>query len=117
MRVPTQGKAKHVEVIHAYVEPGALYRYVPTYFSDYVTERLRALGVSERPYHMVLNIKDPADNVTGHNLSLALQGFEKATIQCGHVVFAPTHLEGNVELAEKAGLEIDKHCGGVLVNR
>lgn len=31
-------------------------------------------------------------------------------------MFAPTHLEGNVELAEKAGLEIDKHCGGVLVN-
>ena len=45
-----------VEVIHAYVEPGALYRYVPTYFSDYVTEKLRALGVSERPYHMVINI-------------------------------------------------------------
>jgi hypothetical protein len=23
-------------VVHAYVEPGALYRYVPVYFSDYV---------------------------------------------------------------------------------
>ncbi|KAJ1489837.1 hypothetical protein T484DRAFT_1778905, partial [Baffinella frigidus] len=43
---------KKVEVVHAYVEPGALYRYVPVYFSDYVTERLRSLGVTEKPYHM-----------------------------------------------------------------
>ena len=31
-------------------------------------------------------------------------------------VFAPTHLEGNVELAEESGLEIDRKCGGVMVN-
>ena len=73
-------------MVHAYVEPGALYRYVPVYFSDYVrspppyksgahlfpalyksdaparargaadvcapgqvTERLRSLGVVEKP--------------------------------------------------------------------
>jgi hypothetical protein len=44
-------------------------------------------------------MKDPLDK--SHNLQLALQGFEKATIPCGHVVFAPTHLEGNVELATR----------------
>ena len=30
----------------------------------------------------------------------AVQGFEKEALDCGHVIFAPTHLEGNVELAE-----------------
>mmetsp|Transcript_16549 Transcript_16549/g.39052 ORF Transcript_16549/g.39052 Transcript_16549/m.39052 type:complete len:607 (+) Transcript_16549:51-1871(+) len=107
---------KKVEVVHAYVEPGALYRYVPVYFSDYVTERLRSLGVTEKPYHMVLSIKEPADKKGDSNVQLVLQGFEKEALDCGHVIFAPTHLEGNVELAEQAGLEIDTKCGGVLVN-
>lgn len=61
-----------VEIIHAYVEPGALYRYVPVYFSDYMTELLRAMGVQERPYHMVLQICEPVDKKHNH-LNLVLQ--------------------------------------------
>jgi len=45
-----------------------------------------------------------------------MQGFEKTALDCCHVVFAPTHLEGNVELAKRSGLEIDTTCGGVMVN-
>eukprot|EP00960_Hanusia_phi_P056390 763252-Hanusia_phi.AAC.6 len=41
------------------------------------------------------------------SLTSACQGFEKTQLDCDHVVFAPTHLEGNVELAEASGLEID----------
>jgi len=66
---------------------------------------------------MVLSIKEPAGKkAKGSNIQLVLQGFEKQSLDCGHVIFAPTHLEGNVELAELAGLEIDSKCGGVMVN-
>jgi len=63
---------------------------------------------------MVLSMQQPAD--VSHNLQLVLQGFDKTALDCGHVVFAPTHLEGNVELAKHSGLEIDTKCGGVMVN-
>ncbi|EKX40522.1 hypothetical protein GUITHDRAFT_113308 [Guillardia theta CCMP2712] len=114
-KLKTEGSSKQVEIIHAYVEPGALYRYVPVYFSDYMTELLRAMGVQERPYHMVLQICEPVDK-KHFNLNLVLQGFEKTQLDCDHVVFAPTHLEGNVELAEASGLEIDSKSKGVMVN-
>ena len=111
------GKAKLVEVVHCYVEPGALYRYVPVYFADYITERLRQLGVVEKPYHMVLQIREPSNRANkNNNVELVLQGFEQTSLDCSHVVFAPTHLEGNVELAQQSGLEIDSKCGGVMVN-
>ena len=111
------GKRNGVEVVHLYVEPGALYRYVPVYFADYITERLRQLGVVEKPYHMVLQIREPASKKDRNNrLELVLQGFEQTSLECSHVVFAPTHLEGNTLLAEEAGLEIDRKCGGVMVN-
>ena len=111
------GKANGVEVVHCYVEPGALYRYVPVYFADYMTERLRQLGVVEKPYHMVLQIREPDNKANKNNrLNLVLQGFEQTSLDCSHVVFAPTHLEGNVDLAQQSGLEIDKRCGGVMVN-
>jgi len=137
------GKSQGVEVVHLYVEPGALYRYVPVYFADYVTERLRQLGVVEKPYHMVLQIRAAAaDAQATQKVQLVLQGFEQTTLDCSHVVFAPTHLEGNVELAQvvvfyyirpkmhqlvlslcdslklaqESGLEIDAKCGGVMVN-
>jgi len=64
---------------------------------------------------MVLSIGEPEDK-KNHNLNIVVQGFEKTRLDCGHVVFAPTHLEGNVELAQQAGLEIDPKCGGVMVN-
>jgi len=49
-------------------------------------------------------------------VELVLQGFEQTSMECSHVVFAPTHLDGNVELAKESGLEIDAKCGGVMVN-
>ena len=94
------GKEQGVEVVHLYVEPGALYRYVPVYFADYVTERLRQLGVVEKPYHMVLQIRTADTKSKNDRVQLVLQGFEQTTLDCAHVVFAPTHLEGNVELAQ-----------------
>jgi len=113
-KLAEQGKEKGVEVVHAYVEPGALYRYVPVFFSDYVTQRLRGMGIKERPYHMVLSIQESQGHAA--NLQLVLQGFEQAKLDCDHLIFAPTHLEGNVELARASGLEIDGKCGGVMVN-
>ena len=76
-----------VEVVHLYVEPGALYRYVPVYFADYMTERLRQLGVVEKPYHMVLQIREPENKKDKNNkLGLVLQGFEVTSLDCSHVV-------------------------------
>jgi len=112
------GREKDVEVVHLYVEPGALYRYVPVYFADYMTERLRQLGIMEKPYHMVLQIREPELSKKDRHMpvELVLQGFEQTSMACSHVVFAPTHLDGNVELAKESGLEIDIKCGGVMVN-
>lgn len=106
-------KAPQVQVTQVYAEPGALHRHLPEYMRAYVTALLRAKGIAQRNFSLVTNIEK--NQKTGR-LHLTIDSWEQDYMDSDHVVFAPTHIDANTDLAENAGLEIDRENSGVIVN-
>ncbi|KAG0199638.1 Apoptosis-inducing factor 1, mitochondrial [Mortierella sp. GBA30] len=102
------GKDKNVKVTQIFPEDGNMGLVFPRYLSKWTTSQVEQEGVLVKPNSRVASSKAVGDQV-----ELTLENGEK--IVADHVIVA-VGIEANVELAKKAGLELDETRGGVVVN-
>lgn len=102
------GKEKNVKVTQIFPEDGNMGLVFPSYLSKWTTSQVAQEGVDVKPNSRVASTKAVGDQV-----ELTLESGEK--VLADHVVVA-VGIEANVDLAKKAGLELDDQRGGVLVN-
>ncbi|KAF9969949.1 Apoptosis-inducing factor 1, mitochondrial [Actinomortierella ambigua] len=81
----------------------------PRYLSKWTTSQVEQEGVVVKPKSRIASTKTTEDD----KVELTLESGEKITAD--HVVVA-VGINPNVELAKKAGLELDEVRGGVVVN-
>ncbi|KAF9925039.1 Apoptosis-inducing factor 1, mitochondrial [Linnemannia zychae] len=102
------GKDKNVKVTQIFPEEGNMGLVFPRYLSNWTTSQVEQEGVDVKPKSRVASTKN-----VGEQVELTLESGEK--VLADHVVVA-VGIEANVDLAAKAGLELDETRGGVLVN-
>ncbi|KAK3840150.1 MAG: apoptosis-inducing factor, mitochondrion-associated, C-term-domain-containing protein [Linnemannia elongata] len=102
------GKEKNVKVTQIFPEDGNMGLVFPRYLSKWTTSQVEQEGVNVKPNSRVASTK-----AVGEQVELTLENGEK--VLADHVVVA-VGIEANVELAKKAGLELDEQRGGVVVN-
>ncbi|KAF9180614.1 Apoptosis-inducing factor 1, mitochondrial [Haplosporangium sp. Z 767] len=102
------GKEKNVKVTQVFPEDGNMGLVFPRYLSKWTTSQVEQEGVVVKANSRVASTKTVGDQV-----ELTLENGEK--VVADHVVVA-VGIEANVELAKKAGLELDETRGGVVVN-
>ncbi|EDO49650.1 predicted protein, partial [Nematostella vectensis] len=103
-----KAKKEGLEVTQLFPETGNMGKVLPTYLSDWTTERVRQEGVKVVPGVSVENV-----SLKKNQLALGLSNGEK--VNADHVIVA-VGLKPNVELADSAGLEVDPVLGGFHVN-
>ncbi|XP_050434721.1 apoptosis-inducing factor 1, mitochondrial isoform X2 [Adelges cooleyi] len=106
----TKGKKNGVKVYQIFKENGNMAKVLPKYLSQWTTEKVMFEGVE-----VVSNTEVEACNLEsdGKQVNLILNNGKKITVD--HVIMA-VGAKPNTELAVNAGLEIDPHLGGYLVN-
>ncbi|KAG0337797.1 Apoptosis-inducing factor 1, mitochondrial [Podila humilis] len=104
------GKDKDVKVTQVFPEDGNMGLVFPRYLSKWTTSQVEQEGVAVKPNSRVASTK-PVNE--GKQVELTLESGEK--IVADHIIVA-VGIEANVELAKKAGLELDEIRGGVMVN-
>ncbi|KAG0364935.1 apoptosis-inducing factor, mitochondrion-associated, C-term-domain-containing protein [Gamsiella multidivaricata] len=102
------GKDKDVKVTQVFPEDGNMGLVFPRYLSKWTTSQVEQEGVVVKANSRVASSK-----AVDGQVELTLENGEK--ILADHVVVA-VGIEANVDLAKKAGLEIDEIRGGVAVN-
>ncbi|KAF9122386.1 Apoptosis-inducing factor 1, mitochondrial, partial [Mortierella sp. 14UC] len=102
------GKDKNVKVTQIFPEDGNMGLVFPRYLSKWTTSQVEQEGVDVKPNSRVASTKPVGDQV-----ELTLENGDK--VLADHVIVA-VGIEANVELAKKAGLELDETRGGVVVN-
>jgi len=95
-------------VTQIFPEKGNIAAVLPSYLSQWVTSKVKALGVTMFPETKVVAAMMDDDKV---KLELSNGNIVKAD----HVLVA-VGIQPNTELAEKAGLELCKERGGIVVN-
>ncbi|KAK3838027.1 MAG: apoptosis-inducing factor, mitochondrion-associated, C-term-domain-containing protein [Linnemannia gamsii] len=106
--VSQYGKDKNVKVTQIFPEDGNMGLVFPRYLSKWTTSQVEQEGVSVKPNSRIASTK-----AVGEQVELTLENGEK--VLADHVIVA-VGIEANVELAKKAGLELDETRGGVVVN-
>ncbi|KAG0356528.1 Apoptosis-inducing factor 1, mitochondrial [Podila minutissima] len=104
------GKDKNVKVTQIFPEDGNMGLVFPRYLSKWTTSQVEQEGVVVKANSRVASTKTVNE---GKQVELTLENGEK--VVADHVVVA-VGIEANVELAKKAGLELDEIRGGVAVN-
>ncbi|KAF9579621.1 Apoptosis-inducing factor 1, mitochondrial [Lunasporangiospora selenospora] len=102
------GKDKGVKVTQVFPEDGNMGLVFPRYLSKWTTSQVEQEGVVVKANSRVASTKPAGDQV-----EVTLESGEK--IVADHIVVA-VGIEPNVELAKKAGLELDEVRGGVVAN-
>ncbi|KAG0297614.1 Apoptosis-inducing factor 1, mitochondrial, partial [Dissophora globulifera] len=102
------GKDKNVNVTQIFPEDGNMGLVFPRYLSKWTTSQVEHEGVVVKANSRVASTKTVGDQV-----ELTLESGEK--VIADHIIVA-VGIEANVELAQKAGLELDETRGGVVVN-
>lgn len=93
-------------------EPGVLYKVLPRYLSQFLSKRLRALGVDVVESAVVTD----AVAVDGGKVKLEIgMGLDGVDVEAVDRVVIATGIVPRVELAAHAGLEIDRKNGGIVV--
>eukprot|EP01134_Creolimax_fragrantissima_P007678 CFRG7678T1 len=106
-------KSPAVSIAQIYAEPGILHRNMPEYFRAYCTALARSKGIEQKNFSLVSDISvNPSD----HKLNVTIDSWEQSHVVTDHVIFAPTHIDANSDLAADAGLEIDLNNSGIMVN-
>ncbi|KAF9423477.1 Apoptosis-inducing factor 1, mitochondrial [Podila epigama] len=104
------GKDKNVKVTQIFPEDGNMGLVFPRYLSKWTTSQVEQEGVEVRANSRIASSKAVNE---GKQIELTLENGDK--VVADHVVVA-VGIEANVELAKKAGLELDEVRGGVVVN-
>jgi programmed cell death 8 (apoptosis-inducing factor) len=124
----TRAKKTGFKVAQLFPEPGIMSLNVPAYLSDYATRKLREDGVDVHTKVYIKNFEvndqkaltDQTESNTEeakeHTPKFTLTLSNDDTIKTDHVVVA-IGIKPNTQLAESAGLEVDKNNGGVVVNQ
>ncbi|KAG0222201.1 apoptosis-inducing factor, mitochondrion-associated, C-term-domain-containing protein [Mortierella sp. GBAus27b] len=102
------GKDKNVKVTQIFPEDGNMGLVFPRYLSKWTTSQVQQEGVAVKANTRVASTK-----AVDGQVELTLDNGEKVLVD--HVVVA-VGIEPNVDLAKKAGLEVDEIRGGVVVN-
>jgi programmed cell death 8 (apoptosis-inducing factor) len=126
----SRAKKGGFKVAQLFPEPGIMSLNVPAYLSDYATSKLRQDGVDVHTGVVIKNFEvnnqkaltsdqssssdDQGHQSSSSNFILTLSNDQK--LQTDHVVVA-IGIKPNTQLAESAGLEIDKNNGGIVVNQ
>lgn len=132
-------------ISHVFVEETVLHQYLPRYLSEYITNRLRELGISMKADRLVTGVNASSLSNIGldasllyrypsgakqqghpdsaslpkkpaHSLELNLVGEEQETIHTDYVVLASTKLVPQTHLVHGKGIEIDANNGGIVTN-
>ncbi len=132
-------------ISHVFVEETVLHQYLPRYLSEYITNRLRELGISMKADRLVTGVHAsslsnigldasllyrypsgakqqghpvpvPPPKKPTHSLELNLVGEEQETIHTDYVVLASTKLVPQTHLVHGRGIEIDANNGGIVTN-
>ncbi|KAG0256337.1 Apoptosis-inducing factor 1, mitochondrial, partial [Actinomortierella ambigua] len=102
-------KEHNAAITQVFPEDGSMGLVFPRYLSKWTTSQVEQEGVTVKPKSRIASTKATGDN----KVELTLESGEKITAD--HVVVA-VGINPNVELAKKAGLELDEVRGGVVVN-
>lgn len=96
-------------------EPGVLYNVLPRYLSEYLSRQLASIGIKVVYGAVVTNAKLKSDKVPRVVLTVG-DGIRSEELPPSNKIIVATGIQPRVELAAKAGLEIDRHNGGIVVN-
>lgn len=97
-----------IKVTQVFPESGNMGLVFPKYLMDWASKKIHKLGVVTIPNTQI-------DNAETKDSSVCLKLTNGSEILADHVVVA-IGIDPNVELAKRAGLEIDEKRGGILVN-
>lgn len=100
------GKLKVYQLFH---EKGNMAKVLPTYLSEWTTERIKEIGVDVQPESQVVGV----EMFEGNQLRLKLSNGKSIIVDN---VIQAVGSEPNVELAKEADLEVDPCHGGFVVN-
>lgn len=100
------GKLKVYQIFH---EKGNMAKVLPTYLSEWTTDRIREIGVDVLPESQIVGV----DIFEGNQLRLKLNNGKSIIVDN---VIQAVGSEANTELAKDAGLEVDPCHGGLVVN-
>lgn len=103
------GKDGKLKVHQLFHESGNMSKVLPSYLSEWTTERVRQVGVDVHPKSQITDV----EIYEGNQLRLTMN--DGKSIIVDHVIQA-VGSEPNVSLAKDAGLEIDPKLGGFVVN-
>ncbi len=123
-------KDKGITVSQVFVESDALQRYLPSYLSQFMTRKLREVGVDVRGnrlvtgLHKTQSVEVSADGTSANAASqplppvtVSMMGWEKENLFCDYVVLASTHIKPKTGVvSQEPGIEIDANNGGIVVN-
>jgi programmed cell death 8 (apoptosis-inducing factor) len=105
----TKARRNNVSVSLFTKENGVLGKYLPEYFSDYVTNKLRNYGIDIKTNSMVTEISEVNERLA---IKYGNDGKQHLT---DHIVVSIGSVP-NTELAEKIDLEIDPNNGGIVTS-
>lgn len=103
---------KDLAISQVYAEPGTMHRNLPDYFRAYNTALLRAKNIEQHNFSLVSNV----DLTPTGKVNAQIDSWEQYFMEVDHVIFAPTHIDAETDLAADAGLEIDHINSGIVVN-
>lgn len=103
------GQNRKLKVYQLFHEKGNMAKVLPSYLSEWTTERIKEVGVDVQPESQVVGI----ELFEGNQLRLKLSNGKSIIVDN---VIQSVGSEPNVNLAKDAGLEIDACHGGFVVN-
>lgn len=101
-----------LKISQFYAEPGIMHRNLPDYFRAYNTALLRSKNIEQHNFSLVTKVDKAGDG----KLDIIIDSWEQYKLSADHVIFAPTHIDANADLALDAGLEVDPNNSGIVVN-
>ncbi|KAK3696726.1 hypothetical protein QZH41_013088, partial [Actinostola sp. cb2023] len=101
-------KKNEMTVTQLYPEKGNMAKVLPKYLSNWTTNKVRNEGVNVVPESLVKSV-----STKGSQIELTMKNGSK--VNADHIIVA-VGLDANVELANSAGLEVDRNLGGFHVN-
>jgi NADPH-dependent 2,4-dienoyl-CoA reductase/sulfur reductase-like enzyme len=96
-------------------EPGVLYKVLPRYLSEFLSRKLSTCGIDVIGSAIVTDARQVHEN--GQRTALSIGGgLEDTVLTPVDEVVVATGILPRVELAARAGLELDERNGGIVVN-
>lgn len=113
LSVAMASEGRNVSLLCA--EPGVLYRVLPRYLSEFLSRKLASIGIKVIDGMVVTDARRNAADDSRVVLTVG-DGMQSQELEPANKVVVAVGIQPRVELASKAGLEIDRDNGGIVVN-